>query len=191
MPNWCSNRLTVTGDPGKIAEIEKHALAGTLLNYIVPMPAALMDTVKGGFSDDKRQKALEEQIRQNVEQYGYPTWYEFALANWGTKWDIGENADAYRDEDREVTIWFNTAWCPPIEAYMQLCDQEGIDSVEGTWIEEGCGFCGVFQDGSLHEVEIAEYTEEWVEENLPTAVLQDFGDGLYENIAMERELEEE
>ena len=40
----------------------------------------------------------------NAERYGYPTWYSWSPANWGTKWN------AYETNVEENVISFETAW---------------------------------------------------------------------------------
>ena len=34
--------------------------------------------------------ALGKQAYQNIQKYGCPTWYEWRIQNWGTKWKIYE-----------------------------------------------------------------------------------------------------
>ena len=41
----------------------------------------------------------------NIKNYGAPTWYEWSINNWGTKW----NAFNQNFEEPNV-LWFDTAW---------------------------------------------------------------------------------
>ncbi len=48
---------------------------------------------------------LGKKYLSNIAETGYKTWYEWSLANWGTKWNAGsqERIDA-------ETVRFETAW---------------------------------------------------------------------------------
>lgn len=41
----------------------------------------------------------------NIVKYGYPTWFEWRKANWGTKWNA-----YYTELKNGNEIWFTTAW---------------------------------------------------------------------------------
>lgn len=58
---------------------------------------------------DRIRSYIEDAIRyrDNHKNYGYCTWYEWAIANWGTKWNAYGQPDKRNNED---TIWFETAW---------------------------------------------------------------------------------
>ncbi len=60
-------------------------------------------------NDGKEIYALGKKACKNIEQYGYADWYDWRIANWGTKWnsyDVTINKD-----EREVA--FHTAWSFP------------------------------------------------------------------------------
>lgn len=92
MPNWCTNSLTASGDPARVAELvaavrtpgEPLSLAA-----IVPQPASAGD---GG--------------------------YGWRLEWWGTKWDVTQVAS---DVGVGEAQWrFATAWAPPLTAVAVL-----------------------------------------------------------------------
>jgi hypothetical protein len=58
---------------------------------------------------DRLRTYVEDAIkyRDNYKNYGYCTWYEWAIANWGTKWNAYGQPDKRNDE---TAIWFETAW---------------------------------------------------------------------------------
>ena len=180
MPNWCSNKLIVTGSPEKITEIAEHAEKGDLLNYIVPMPEDLLSTVRGsvGVAGSTEQNAL----------------YEFALAEWGTKWDIGVDAYVHvyiqGDSDSQVTIIFQSAWGPPCEAYSTLLEQDGVSGINATWFEPGCAFCGQFVNGDYEEITIQEWSDEWIEGNVPALIREDYEDDFIQMTEFAEEHEE-
>ena len=53
----------------------------------------------------------------NILEYGYDHWYEWACNNWGTKW----NACNTRIGVNEVS--FDTAWCEPIPVIRALSEK--------------------------------------------------------------------
>jgi len=115
MPNWCSNRATISGPAPVIAEIKEilESEEKALLSWMVPRP-----------------KAEEE------------NWYEWNVHNWGTKWDI---CDAYVDdcgEEDEIVIAFSTAWAPPIDAFRRWAEQDGRVEFTLEYWEPGCAFLG-------------------------------------------------
>lgn len=58
-------------------------------------------------SEENRKKVIElgEKYLNNQRLYGYPNWYEWATATWGTKWNAGN-----QDFDSPNILWFDTAW---------------------------------------------------------------------------------
>jgi len=111
MPNWCLNRVDVTGDPALIRKFQK-AVAGTRknenkqfsFNRIIPMPVAY-------------KKMASTALKK---KYGAEDWYSWCVQNWGTKWDVtdDDDDDVLEDEEHEQTYGrlrysFNTAWGPP------------------------------------------------------------------------------
>lgn len=53
---------------------------------------------------------LGKQVHTNWEKYGYPNWYEWSNANWGTKWNAYETKYT---SDRSV--YFESAWDAPLD----------------------------------------------------------------------------
>lgn len=141
MPNWCTNNIDITGPASKINAIWATATAedGGLLKAMVPMPAELIQTVKG--SGDELQ----------VEKYdGFTNWYDWAVARWGTKWDVSPEGLEYTDnEDGTATIsgYFESAWAPPIEAYNTFVEENEDCSLEASYHEPGMDYAGFYSDG--------------------------------------------
>lgn len=79
-----------------------------------------MESRINGWHDTKEEeeKALNNgrAYVNNYIKYGYPTWYEWCLANWDTKW----NAMDTRIIEVENEIYFTTAWSPPINVIKEL-----------------------------------------------------------------------
>ena len=147
MPNWCSNHITVRGSNS--AEIKRLADAfdaGEFCNAVIPCPEDLQITA-GFLGDEAEQKKLEEATARNVEKYGYGNWYDYQVAKWGTKWDVGGNGDnCERDEDGlGFSGHFESAWSPPMGIVEELVEQ-GYE-VTLFYYEPGVGYVGKFEDG--------------------------------------------
>jgi hypothetical protein len=126
--------------------IERAAKAlqeGKFLQEFIPCPQDLIDTVSGSMGEDRR-AAHEAQQAANVEKYGYTTWYEHNINEWGTKWDVSSDNVAIEDANT-VTASFDSAWSPPTRAYEQLMEQ-GFE-VEAFYYEPGMAFVGKWADG--------------------------------------------
>ena len=54
--------------------------------------------------------------QDNITSYGYPTWYEWSWANWGTKW----NSYNGRVNPSTGELMFLTAWVSPLNIYHKL-----------------------------------------------------------------------
>ena len=147
MPNWCSNHITVRGTSR--AEIKRLADAfdnGEFCGTVVPMPEELNIT-SGFLGNGKEQEELEAKSKANLEKYGYANWYDFNVANWGTKWEIGGNGDTAEIDDDGLSFSapFESAWSPPIAVCEALAEQ-GFD-VTLYYYEPGMGYVGKWEDG--------------------------------------------
>ena len=143
MPNWCSNGITLRhADPAMIDRV----IAGKegLLQEFLPCPEELLKAVVNFETNEAM-----------VAKYGFSSWYDWSIANWGTKWDFAlENVE--RADANTVTAAFDSAWAPPVEAYRQLCAL-GFE-IEAMYYEPGMGFVGKFTgDESYCDDECFEY----------------------------------
>jgi hypothetical protein len=131
------------------AEIKRLADAfdnGEFCGTVVPMPEELNIT-SGSLGDPVAQAELEAKSQANIEKYGFANWYDFNVAKWGTKWEIGGNGtEAERDEDGlGFSAPFDSAWSPPIGVCEALVEQ-GFEVVL-YYYEPGMGYCGKWEDG--------------------------------------------
>lgn len=133
MPNWCSNSINISGEDSEIKRLlieAKSEESDFTLNNLVPIP-----------------KEEEED------------WYNWRVANWGTKWDIGK---VELDID-EGYVNFNceTAWAPPTEALQKISAKYPTLTFEIFYEEPGMDFCGksVFQNGEAIEEVSTSYSE--------------------------------
>ena len=132
MPNWCSNGITLRhADPAMIDRV----IAGKegLLQEFLPCPQELTEAV----ANFEVNEAL-------VAKYGYSSWYDWSIANWGTKWDFAlENVE--REDANTVTAAFDSAWSPPITAYERLTEL-GFEVV-AFYNEPGMVYVGKWDNG--------------------------------------------
>lgn len=114
MPNWCENKLAVSGKKKDIINFlkvsEEHGGKFIFNNYL-PMPETFIkydttnrmrkrNAVSGEdktplFKSDEEYenycKEYKEAIKYQKENYGVVGWYDWSVKNYGTKWDIGED----------------------------------------------------------------------------------------------------
>lgn len=144
MPNWCSNSLILSHiDPNMIVRVKEAAEKSKLFEEFVPVPVELNETVNGSFSDPEVQNKQKELEKLNEEKYGYPSWYEFCIARWGSKWDASD-IEILSVTENTIKLSFFTAWSPPIEFYSELVES-GFD-VEAKFFEPGCTFVGTYDN---------------------------------------------
>lgn len=165
MPNWCSNNLEMVGPKNVIEEIAESKLS---LQKLFPCPAELLGATAPAEFNDK------EKAAENVKKYGYPDWYSWQIANWGTKWDIGPVDVEMCENEGEYSFIasFDSAWSPPVDAMKKLHEKykdKGL-KIRMEYFEPGCAFLGVCKTvGDKFVDEYAEYKnadelEECVEE---------------------------
>jgi hypothetical protein len=122
MPNWCSNRATISGPAPVIREITEilNQEDTPLLNWMVPQPK---------FENDQ-------------------DWYSWNVSNWGTKWDITDVYFEHQAEEDSITFEFCTAWGPCVEAFHTWASGDGRVQFTLEYWEPGMAFAGrVSYDG--------------------------------------------
>lgn len=143
MPNWCSNGITLRHADSAMIDRAVKGKDGLLMEFM-PTPQDLVDTVAGSFGDGDKQAALEAQQASNIRKYGYKDWYDWNVANWGTKWDVSLES-LERVDANTLTASFESAWAPPLEAYNRLLDL-GFEIV-AYYYEPGMAFVGKYDNG--------------------------------------------
>ena len=157
MPNHIANRISGSG-LDEIRKLLKGPEDIVDFNMVIPMPSGLQDATADMSADAARDvfrgvphKTYHE--RQKIENYddktwanfirclnniretGHATWYEWSIANWGTKWN------AYSVEDRGDSLRFETAWGMPTEvltAVLSALQEKEIDFI-WEWADEDYG----------------------------------------------------
>jgi len=97
MPNWCLNNATIThDDPAKLNELLDAYKRGELMEHFLPTPRDPEDPTK----------LLGAGIPVTI---GGNDWYNWRVANWGTKWDVGGEDAYYSNNPEGLVLSFDTA----------------------------------------------------------------------------------
>ena len=164
MPNWCNNSVEIYHtDPAMIERARKAFNGEGLLQEFIPVPQELIDTVSGFVPE---QEALEAKQAANREKYGYSSWYDFCVSEWGTKWEIGADGNPAQDIPGGLMLGFDSAWSPPIAAYEKLLEM-GF-RIRAMYYEPGMAFAGVWEDGADDYYEYGGMNSDQIAEELPS-----------------------
>jgi hypothetical protein len=169
MPNWCQNSAVFKHkDAAEVARLLAAFKKGCLFNEFLPLPNELEDTTSPVPEQDAKRAA------QLSEKYGYSNWYDWQVANWGTKWDVdgeGGYGELKTDDPNAVSLYFDTAWAPPINFYYAMVDMGW--SITAYYYEAGMSYCGIFEDDDNY-IEITGDSR-WAEKNIPKELDEMFG----------------
>jgi len=142
MPNWCTNRLTITGPEEQVALLHsqvRHNGDGVpiLLASLHPMPEELT------YTSAPNRDASPEQLAYLEATYGATDWYAWATstAGWGTKWADCETVEDAREPGRLV-YRFESAWSPPVEGVKNISARFPALTFSLEYAEPGCDFSG-------------------------------------------------
>lgn len=113
--------------------VEVYTLAGTRTGLdLLNIPKASEDAFLKMRPDIKPEEwALGKAAFQNIQQYGAPTWYEWCVQNWGTKWNAYD-CNAALDAN---TMTFLTAWSAPHPILQKLSEMYPDIVMEHQWAD--------------------------------------------------------
>lgn len=134
MPNWCTNTLIVEGS----------------VPYVRAFLAAIQTDEPQEFSMLANLYPIPDSEERN--------WYEWSIANWGTKWPETPTGLYLADLDRgEITLHFDTAWSPPIEGLVTISKHFPTLRLILTYSEPGMAVAGaaIVKAGAVTEREVA------------------------------------
>ena len=179
MPNWCANTVTFKhDDPEKIKDIVRAWNSGKFFSAFFPCPKELEDVAVGSAGDELSQQEKAAKEASNLRTYGYTNWYDWRVAEWGTKWDVGREEGRRRRVlkagVKKVTLRFDSAWAPPVGFYEKMHDQHeyGIDAY---FFEPGMGFCGSWRDGFVAEFSLSHIkTVNDLRATVPAKIINEF-----------------
>lgn len=144
MPNHVTNRIKITGDPDTVKHIlnkiksDEFGVGTVDFEKIIPMPENIF---RGNLG--LRERKL----------YGKNNWYDWSVANWGTKWNA-YGFDSNIDYSKEKEIRFLSAWSAPHPVIARLAEMFPSVKFEHKWADEDIGMnCGrrVYYDGERIE----------------------------------------
>jgi hypothetical protein len=80
-------------------------------------------------------------------------WYNWRVQNWGTKWCPDSLFGNDRISDTELSISFDSAWAPPIQAYVAFSKLFPDATFVLRYLETGCCFagCATIEDGIVDD----------------------------------------
>jgi hypothetical protein len=73
---------------------------------------------------------------------GDQDWYNWRVANWGTKWDISDVYFEHQPDEDQIQFSFSTAWGPCVEAFHTLAAGDGRVQFTLEYWEPGMDFAG-------------------------------------------------
>ena len=136
MPNWCFNTAEVTHkNPAMLKMFSDSFDNSTLFSNFFPLPE------------------------------GRDDWYEWAIEEWGTKWDARKSDSQFVEETSTLHIDFETAWSPPIAAYKKFTDL-GFN-INSTFHESGMCFIGTWKSDDGEEYYEYDFSDENWRDDLP------------------------
>lgn len=159
-------------DPAMLIRARDAFNRQELLNEFIPVPDELK-IVAGRVGDPDEQAKLEAQEAVNLDKFGYKNWYDFCVGSWSTKWDVGAEGYEVEIENGGLTLSFDSAWSPPINAYEKMVDL-GF-SIRASYYEPGMCFAGIWEDGVDDFYELGDMTSEQVREELPEHLDEAYG----------------
>ena len=171
MPNWTQNSAVFKHeDANQVTKLIAAFSDGCLFNTFVPCPKELHEETPIGEDYVARDAA---RTAENIEKFGYASWYDWNIEHWGTKWEVdGEEGNAEETDPNTASLYFDSAWSPPIAFYHAMCEMGW--EITAYYFEPGMNFCGVFDNGDDDYIEI-EGDASWVEDNVPKELNEMFG----------------
>ena len=175
MPNWCQQYGEVRGSNKELKRfidamrVERDAEWEAVpewnrlywdINKLFPIPTELHETIAGGFGINEdgtkkpEQVELEKKQAENIAKYGYKDWYDWANANWDTKWgacNVEFDEDSFSEGSNSIDLHWESAWSPAVGLIRNISAQfpELVFGMHFT--EEANFFAGfmVFHNGEM------------------------------------------
>lgn len=157
MPNWSTNRVTISGEEN-VRKFKEIAMpdGSFLLGHIVPQPPE----VKLNYHLWKTPKTPENQDKPKLDDTDFLAYgvngrldsatndymnlagfcldvCEWCIDHWGTKWEVDDVGIVASSKDY-LQLSFDTAWAPPVEAFISL-SKKGVEFLLEYAIEGGLG----------------------------------------------------
>ena len=175
MPNWCENKLDISGNETDIAKLREKILVksevGDNLNFtmelLLPTPKELLEMTspvmwRGDENDTDGKLEFEKKVEELQQKYGHSDWYSWRVDNWGTKWDCADS-EVLDDEKEFISIFYQTAWGPNTEFVTTIAKMFPELAFKLSFEESGNGFCGVYEVTD-EDTDMCEGDLEWRDE---------------------------
>ena len=169
MPNWCVNKVTVTGNDldkfmayvnndcenlfesftGRPSELDQwEQINGQYFKTIT-----FDEGLTSEFNVDKV-PVPEDEVKAFTDKWGCePSWHDWNVKYYGTKWDVGKNELIINQDEECVQLQFNTAWSPPDSFFFAIA--RGLDvTFDHVFCEGGMGMLGrtIFKKDEVDDV---------------------------------------
>ena len=148
MPNWCSNRVTIsskTEDDSQFKQLVAKFQVERPFNEIYPQPDwKTIPNDKGELPVKREIKSPDGSVAHIT--YDFPDgknddrWYDWSYNNWGTKWDASNLESEVEDEYAEFE--FETAWAPASGIYEKIREDYPDVSISWFFDEPGMEYAG-------------------------------------------------
>ncbi len=164
MPNWCYNSTTFHGDNETLTKLVE-AITTTdedgkvhhdlTLPFPIPTELQIQSVFFHADSDDPEHQELLKKYEANEAKYGYRDYYDWNIANWGTKWSPDLSESEVEIDGNVLHLSYDTAWSPPTGLLRKISGLFPTLVITNTFDEEGMGFwgCEAFHGGK----EVASY----------------------------------
>lgn len=160
MPDWVHNHLSLKHDDQRVLHIAISAWnMNKFFATLIPEPVEL--TTKTTPPDPS------EDYRKDMELLNW------RLSNWGTKWDIDNEAQIIPSDADSFKVSFGSAWTPPLAAYQRLSEL-GFQ-IEASYFSPDKRTVGCLssEDGYVDQF-IEEWSEKWLMSNILPKLIEDF-----------------
>jgi len=143
MPNDCSNRIEISGEPRDVKRVKKFLENKDTdtcfdFNNVIPMPEKIVGRVTYKHSDPESFES-----RRLRKLYGADNWYDWSKSNWGTKWN-SYNGEIDNEDDEYIVYRFDTAWSPPEPVIHALREKFEEISITAFFDEPGMEIAGYY-----------------------------------------------
>jgi hypothetical protein len=170
MPNWCDGDITIYGSRKDLEKLVAQGRQGT-------------HEVSEDWDSEKREyKTIRTEPNNFSFENFLPTppellngegWYNWRVANWGTKWDLDQDnsivgfiipsTDPSKTGECELELGFQTAWSPATLVFQKISADYPDLHIEYRYVEEGMAFFGI---DHIHNGEVDEDRREITTEDL-------------------------
>lgn len=165
MPNWCENRMSVSGSKEAVTKFVEMAKSDKdALSFVKFVPEEW---------DNPDYQDASTSFCEQLEPNPNFNWYRWRIDNWGVKWDCSDaTVDVVGgDEDTVAHFNFTTPWGAPDAFYKKIATMFPDLSFECYGYECGCDYWYHFE--GYNGEPVAEETQGiWNQEKVKEAIVE-------------------